>query len=31
MDVAVWLIAMFVLGLATMGAMFAFLVACDKV
>lgn len=31
MDVTTWLLAMFVLGLVTMGLMFAFLVACEKV
>ena len=31
MDLAVWLPAMFLLGLATMAAMFAFVVACEKV
>jgi hypothetical protein len=30
-DLAVWLPALFVLGLVTMGLMFAFVVACDKV
>jgi hypothetical protein len=27
----VWYLAMFVLGLATLGVMFAFIVACDRV
>jgi hypothetical protein len=31
MDLTVWLPAMFVLGLATLGLMFAFVAACDKV
>jgi hypothetical protein len=31
MDLAIWLPAMFILGLATMGLMFAFVVACEKV
>jgi hypothetical protein len=31
MDLTVWLPAMFVLGLAGMGLMFAFIVACDHV
>jgi hypothetical protein len=31
MDLTVWLPAMFLLGLATLGAMFAFVVACEKV
>ncbi len=31
MDLAIWLPAMFVLGLFTMGLMFAFAVACEKV
>jgi hypothetical protein len=31
MDLATWLPGMFLLGLLTMAAMFAFLVACDKV
>jgi hypothetical protein len=30
-DLAVWLPALFLLGLLTMGLMFAFVVACDKV
>lgn len=30
-DLSVWLPAMFLLGLATMGLMFAFVAACDKV
>jgi hypothetical protein len=31
MDLAIWLPGMFLLGLLTMAAMFAFLVGCDKV
>jgi hypothetical protein len=31
MDLAVWLLALFVLGLALLGLMFAFIFACDKV
>jgi hypothetical protein len=31
MDLAVWLPALFLLGLATMGLLFAFVAACDKV
>jgi hypothetical protein len=31
MNLTVWLPAMFVLGLATLGLMFAFVAACDKV
>jgi hypothetical protein len=31
MNLALWLPAMFLLGLATMGLMFAFLAACEKV
>ena len=31
MNLAVWLPALFLLGLATMGLMFAFVVGCDKV
>jgi hypothetical protein len=31
MNLAVWLPALFVLGLATMGALFAFVAACDRV
>jgi len=31
MDLAIWLPALFVLGLATMGLMFAFVIACAKV
>ena len=31
MNLYVWLPAMLLLGLATMGLMFAFVVACDKV
>jgi hypothetical protein len=31
LDLTVWLPAMFVLGLAVMGLMFAFVVACEKV
>jgi len=31
MDLVVWLPAMFVLGLATMGLMFAFVAACERV
>jgi hypothetical protein len=31
MNLAVWLPAMFLLGLAGLGLMFAFLAACDKV
>jgi hypothetical protein len=31
LDLPVWLPAMFVLGLAVMGLMFAFVVACEKV
>lgn len=30
-DLNVWLPAMFILGLVTMGLMFAFVAACDKV
>jgi hypothetical protein len=30
-ELGVWLPALFVLGLVTMGLMFAFLAACDKV
>jgi hypothetical protein len=31
MDLTVWLPAMFLLGLATLGAMFAFVDACERV
>jgi hypothetical protein len=31
LDLTIWLPAMFVLGLAVMGLMFAFVVACEKV
>jgi hypothetical protein len=31
MNLAIWLPAMLLLGLATMGLMFAFVVGCDKV
>jgi len=31
MNLMVWLPAMFLLGLATLGLMFAFLTGCDKV
>jgi hypothetical protein len=31
MDLAVWLPALFLLGLATMGLLFAFVAACAKV
>ena len=31
MDLAIWLPAMLLLGLATMGLMFLFVEACDKV
>jgi hypothetical protein len=31
MDLSTWIPAMFILGLATMGLMFAFVKACDKV
>ena len=31
MNLAIWLPAMFLLGLATLGAMFAFVSACEKV
>ena len=31
MDITVWLGAMFVLGIVSMGAFFAFLKACDKI
>ena len=31
MDLAVWLLALFVLGLALLGLMFAFVFACEKV
>jgi hypothetical protein len=31
LDLTVWLPAMFVLGLAVMGLMFAFVIACEKV
>jgi hypothetical protein len=30
-DLSIWLPAMFLLGLATLGLMFAFITACDKV
>lgn len=30
-DLTVWLPALFLLGIVTMGLMFAFVVACDKV
>jgi hypothetical protein len=31
MDLMIWLPALFVLGLATMGLLFAFVFACEKV
>ncbi len=31
MNLAIWAPALFVLGLTTLGLMFAFVVACDKV
>jgi hypothetical protein len=31
MDLAIWLPAMFVLGLATLGLIFAFVAACERV
>jgi hypothetical protein len=31
MNLVVWLPALFLLGLATMGAMFAFVTACEQV
>ena len=31
MNLSVWLPALFVLGLATLGLMFAFIAACEKV
>jgi hypothetical protein len=31
MDLVIWLPAMLLLGLATLGLMFAFVAACDKV
>jgi hypothetical protein len=31
MDLAMWIPALLILGLATMGLMFAFVVGCDKV
>ncbi len=31
MNLAIWLPAMFLLGLATIGLMFAFLAGCEKV
>ena len=31
MDLAIWLPALFVLGLATMGLMFAFVAGCERV
>lgn len=31
MDLTVWLPAMFLLGLATLGLMFAFMAGCNKV
>jgi hypothetical protein len=31
MDLAIWIPAMVILGLVTMGLMFAFLEACEKV
>ncbi len=31
MDLATWLPALFLLGLAVMGLMFLFVIACDKV
>lgn len=31
MDLVVWLPAMFLLGLATLGLMFAFVAGCDEV
>jgi hypothetical protein len=31
MDLSFWLPALFLLGLATMGALFAFLIGCEKV
>jgi hypothetical protein len=31
MDLTIWLPSLFILGLACLGLMFAFVVACDKV
>jgi hypothetical protein len=31
MNLAIWIPAMMILGLATLGLMFAFVIACDKV
>ena len=31
MDLAIWIPAMVILGLVTMGLMFAFLIGCEKV
>jgi hypothetical protein len=31
MDLTIWLPAMFVLGLVTLGIMFAFVIACERV
>jgi hypothetical protein len=31
MELAIWLPAMMMLGLATLGLMFAFVIACDKI
>jgi hypothetical protein len=31
MDLTIWLPALFVLGLATLGALFAFVYACERV
>ena len=31
MEVTVWLVAMFGLGIASMGAFFAFLLACERI
>ncbi len=31
MDLAIWIPAMVILGLVTMGLMFAFVIGCDKV
>jgi hypothetical protein len=31
MDLTIWLPALFILGLATLGLMFAFVAACEKI
>jgi hypothetical protein len=31
MDLTIWLPAMFILGMATLAVLFAFIIACDKV